>query len=583
MTQSPHPAGRPRRLRAVLALLVLGLVVVSARLVWIQVVSAPAFAQAATTQRLRDVELTPRRGALLDREGEPLAVTKEARSVYASPRLVSDPQGTAVALSGVLGGDSEDYLALLGRPGDFVYIERKVSLEKAQVISGLALPGIGLLDDYERVYPGGTLAAQILGFVGVDDGGLAGLEFYHDPTLAGVSGRLVAERDNAGRILPGTIRVAEDPVDGEDVRLTIDRDIQYEAERALVEAVERWEAKAGSVVVMDPDTGGILAMASVPTFDPNRFGEADPEAVRNRPVTDVYEPGSTMKCMTAAAVLEEGIFEPGSVFDLAPTIEVADRVIHESHERERVRWTLEEIVAYSSNVGAVELGRALGEEDLHSSFTRFGLDEATGVDFPGETKGYLPPLEDWSGSSIGNIPFGQGMSVTVLQLARTLGAVANGGRLVTPHFASDGEHDEGEGVADTGAGGAADAGEEDPAERRAMSEETAAQMRDILASVVSTGTGGEAAIEGYTVAGKTGTSQKARTDGRGYATGEYVASFAGFLPVEDPELLIVVTVDEPRGSIYGGTVAAPAFRRIGEFAARHLAIAPVIESTDPAR
>jgi len=554
-------ADHAKRYQTLLTFLLLCLAIVATKLVWIQGISAPAFAQMATDQRFRVDELTPRRGNIVDREGELLAVTLEARSIYVTPSLVKDPESTAVSLVSVLGGEVDDYIAALISDVDFAYIERKVPLEQVRPLIDLELPGIGFLEDYTRSYPGGSLASQILGFVGMDDHGLSGLELQYESLLAGVPGVLEAERDRFGRAIPGCIRVSEPPIDGTSLVLTIDRDIQFQAERALAEAVEWSGAVGGSVVVMDPITGELLAMASLPTFDPNTFSHADQASMRNRPVTDVYEPGSTMKAMTAAAVLEADLFTSQTMFTLPSTVQVADRVIHESHHREEVIWSLEEIIAYSSNVGAVELGQTLGEAGLYRAFVDFGFSERTGIDFPGEAVGTLPVLEDWSGSSIGNIPFGQGMSVTVLQLARAMAMIANGGDLVTPHFLKEVP------------------GVETPPLtwpiKQAMSASSAAEMREVLTAVVEYGTGSDAAVSGYTVAGKTGTAQKPDPDRPGYSKDRYVASFAGFLPAEDPGVLIVVTIDEPSASIYGGPVAGPAFSDIAAFCMNHLKILPV--------
>jgi len=320
------------------------------------------------------------------------------------------------------------------------------------------------------------------------------------------------------------------------------------------------------VTVMDPRNGEILAMASMPQFNPNQFGESGSETYRSRAIVDTYEPGSTIKSLTASAVIDAGLFAPDAVFELPPTITVGGRTIHESHDRPAVTWSLTEIVTNSSNVGSVKLGMALGEDGLYDYFSRFGLTEKTGVDYPGEVKGWLPTTDQWSPSSIATIPFGQGVSVTSLQLARALAAIANGGNLVTPHFLREAED-------------GATAGPE-VTTRRAISEETAAAMRSILTDVVNEGTGASAAVPGYEVAGKTGTAQKARTDGQaGYEKGAYVASFSGFLPAEDPRVLIVVTVDEPSNAIYGGTVAAPTFSRIAAYCVDHLKIPPGVPVT----
>jgi cell division protein FtsI (penicillin-binding protein 3) len=554
-----RPRAGDRRVAALFVLLAAMLVSIAARLVWVQTVDAEKLAAQAERQRLRELILAPRRGSILDREGESLAKTVDARTVYAVPHSIKDATGTANALAGVLGGEPGQYLTRLTRDSSFSYVARKVDIDRAAAVERLGIEGIGFLEDSRRTYPSGELACQVLGFVGVDDEGLAGLEKQYDSVLAGTPGRVLAERDPFGRPIPGGVMEAVDAVDGRSIQLTIDKDIQYEAHVELASAVRRFGAKAGSILVMDPRNGEILAMSSWPYFDPNSYGSADPKALRNRPVTDAYEPGSTVKSFTAAAAIDQRLFGPESTFELAPTLQVGDRTIHESHPRGTVTWTLTDIVTKSSNVGAVKLGIALGKERIYSYFSRFGLTEQTGVDFPGEARGATPPPTQWSQSSIGNIPFGQGMSVSVLQLARGFCAIANGGTLPTPHFLMRASDATTEPVWPT---------------KRAVPAETAATMRRVLRAVVSDGTGAEAEVPGYDVAGKTGTSQKAKVGGGGYEAGAYVSSFAGFLPSENPGVLIIITLDEPTNGYYGGTVAAPSFSRLGRFCVAHLKLPP---------
>lgn len=533
---------------------------VAGRLVWIQVVEAPAYAAQAKAQRMRDVELAPRRGTIYDREGEPLAVSVEAKTVFASPPQVLDKETTAAGLAKVLGGEESEYLEKLTSDAGFVYLARKVDLDRATELADLDLDGIGLIDDFQRLYPSGELACQVLGFVGIDDVGLAGLEKRYESLLGGTPGVVMGERDPQGRPIPGGVQKAIDPVHGQDIVLTIDKDIQYETQMELADIVKKWGAKSASAVVMNPRNGEIYAMATAPGFNPNSYGEADAEVIRNRPATDAFEPGSTLKSLTAAAVIEEGLYAPDSMFDLPSTIKVGGRTINEAHGRAAVRWSLTDIVTNSSNVGTVKLGLKLGEEGLYEAFSDFGLTEVPDTDFPGTTKGWLPPTDQWSASSIGNIPFGQGVSVTPLQLSRSIAAIANDGILTTPHFLLDAPQSDGP----------------DPtwARRRAISAETASQVTTMLEAVVTEGTGASAAVPGYTVAGKTGTAQKARPGGGGYKGGGYVGSFIGYLPAEDPQVLICITVDQPTNAIYGGVVAGPSFSRIGRFAVSHLKIPP---------
>ena len=562
---SRRVAGGSARIALMVVGLFLVLGVVAGRLVWLQTAKAAEFSLAAEKQRTETITLTPRRGAILDRDGQPLAISVDARTVYATPRSIKDPRAVAVLLAKHLGREEAFYYGRLTLKSGWVYVERQVPLERvAPLVAALKsadVKGIGFAEDSRRVYPCGDLACQVLGYVGVEVSGTAGLELQYNDILGGKPGRELAERDAFGSPIPGGVKVAEEPVDGKDIFLTIDKHIQYQAQLQLAATIKKYGAKAGSVIVMDPRDGSILAMASTPTFDPNDGRQRTGDAVLNKAIVQTYEPGSTVKALTASAVIDRGLFTPKSMFHLPPTLKVADRVIHEAHPRESVDWSLTKIVTLSSNVGAVKLGQALGARRLSDYFTRFGLLEKTGVDFPGEVTGWMPPYGSWSASTIGNVPFGQGVSVTELQLARALGAIANKGLLPTPHFLSSVRDDPTMQMGWT--------------TRRAISQKTASTMTGIMSQVVSDGTGKAARVPGYSVAGKTGTAQKATPGGLGYAEGQYVSSFAGFLPAEDPHVLIVVTIDEPHGGLfYGGSVAAPMFSALAGYCVGHLNIPP---------
>jgi cell division protein FtsI (penicillin-binding protein 3) len=560
------------RFALLLILLSLLLFAIAGRLVYVQVIEAPVYAAKATAQRQRDIQIPPLRGTIYDREGEPLAESVAAKTVYADPKLIKDQAGTAQSLAAVLGGSPKDFRSKIDTDTGFVYLARKIDLDKAKRLDALKLVGIGLLDDSKRVYPSGSLGAQVLGFVGVDGKGLAGIEKRYDSVLGGTPGVLLDERDPYGRPIPGGVTKDVKPVDGHDVVLTIDKDIQFHAQSELDAAVKKWGAAGGSVVVMNPKNGELYAMASTPGFDPNDYRHADPRGFRNRPVSDAYEPGSTIKSVTAAAVIDKGLYSPASVFHLPPTLTVAGRTIHDAEDRGTVDWSLTQIVTNSSNVGAVKMGIKLGKAGLYDAFRRFGLTEATGVDYPGEARGWLPPTKLWSPSSIANIPFGQGLSTTPLQLARAVSAIANGGELITPHFLLNvpGEPDMKPALITS----------------RACSQATANTTTNVLKHVVTEGTGKAAAVPGYTVAGKTGTAQVALPNGLGYAKGEYISSFIGYLPADDPQLLIEVKLDEPSNAIFGGVVAAPTFSALAQFCCDHLKISPtdpqnVVVSTTP--
>lgn len=539
--------------------MILMLAVVAGRLTWLQVVQAKQLSATADKQRLRDIKIPARRGAIFDREGQPLAVTSDAKSVYVVPNQVKDATATASTIARVLGGDAKDYLARLHKGGAFQYLARKVDLSRVGALEKLGIDGVGFIEDSRRTYPSGQLAGQIMGFVGVDDAGLAGIEKQYDSTLAGTAGRMVAERDPQGHLIPGGIISSVDAVDGQDVYLTIDKDIQHQAELELAGAVKKFDAAGGSIVVIDPTNGEVLAMTSTPFFDPNTYATASVESMRNKAITDAYEPGSTMKAMTAAAVIDKGLFTPESMFRLPPTLNIGGRTIHEAHARGTVNYSLSQIVTHSSNVGAVKLGQALGKTALADYIGRFRLSRRTGVDFPGEASGWMPPTSTWSASTMGNLPFGQGLSVTPLQLARSVAAIANGGTLVTPHF-----------LLRQGSLPATFPASPEPVISKAAATATTRMLTD----VVRDGTGLEAAVAQYEVAGKTGTAQKARVGGIGYMKGVYVSSFIGYLPASAPRVLILVTIDSPRKGLYGGTVAAPAFARLGRFCVDHLKIAP---------
>lgn len=544
------------------------LLTVAGRLTWIQVVQAKELSATAERQRLRDIKIPARRGSIFDREGQPLAVTTDAKTVYAVPNQVKDATATASAVARVLGGKAKDYLKSLHRGGSFVYIARKVDMPRAAALEKLSIDGIGFIEDSRRTYPSGRLAGQILGFVGVDDTGLSGIEKQYDATLAGTAGRMVAERDPKGHLIPGGIVTALDTVDGQDVYLTVDKDIQHQAELELAGAVRKFHADGGSIVVIDPTNGDILAMTSTPFFDPNKYKKASADSMRNKAITDTYEPGSTMKAITAASVIDKGLFTPDSMFRLPPTLRVGDRTIHEAHARGTVNYSLSQIVTHSSNVGAVKLGQALGKTALADYIGRFRLSRRTGVDFPGEASGWMPPTSSWSASTMGNLPFGQGLSVTPLQLARSVAVIANGGTLVAPHF-----------LMRQASLPATFPASPEPVISRAAAKATTRMLTD----VVREGTGTEGAIAQYEVAGKTGTAQKVRPGGVGYMSGVYVSSFIGYLPASAPRVLILVTIDSPKVGLYGGTVAAPAFSRLGRFCVDHLKIAPAPSVGHPAK
>jgi cell division protein FtsI (penicillin-binding protein 3) len=548
------PAPANRRIGLLAAAFLILLAAALARSVWLQVIRGPEYAAMALRQHRETVVVPAGRGTIVDRNGEPLALGKVATTIYANPRQVDDARNLTLAASKVLDADpAELYPLLTDRSRGFVYLERKADPRKAEKLEQLDYAGLGFYPEELRFYPQGPVAAQILGYAGLDNVGLEGLERSLEGTLSGTPGSQTVVKDPFGRALDVVETKTETP--GKDVRLTIDRQIQANAEEILADTVRRWSARSATAVVMDPQTGEILAMATAPRFNANRFGKTRADRRRNRAVTDTYEPGSTFKLVTVAAALQEGMVSPRSSFRLPPTLKVADRTIRESHTRGTENMTVREIVEYSSNIGTVTIAQRLGEGRLASWIERFGFGKPTGIDFPGESPGFALPLDEWSGSTIGTVPIGHGIAVTPVQMARSYSVIANGGRLVRPHLI---DRIEGREVA----GGKG---------RRVVSREVAEQMLSMLRGVVVEGTGTQAAIPGYTVAGKTGTAAKIDPDGT-YSTSRYVASFVGLVPASKPELVVMVMVDEPRGGFYGGTVAAPAFREIARFNLQYLEI-----------
>ncbi|HXF97315.1 MAG TPA: penicillin-binding protein 2 [Gaiellaceae bacterium] len=526
------------------------------RAVWLQAVHGDAYAAMALRQHRETVAVPAQRGTIFDRNGEPLAIGRQAITVYANPRQVRRARDLTLAAAEHLDADPNLLYPLLrDRSRGFVYVARKADPEEAERLRELGFAGVGFYPEEKRVYPQGRVAAQVLGYAGVDNKGLEGLERSLEEVLAGRPGRRTIVKDPLGRALDVVETRPESP--GKNVRLTLDHQIQANAEEVLAETVRRFGARAATAIVMDPHTGAVLAMAVAPGFNANRFPVTRADRRRNRAVTDTYEPGSTFKLVTVAAALEEGVVTPRTSFLLPPTIRVADRVIREAHARGTERMSVREIVEYSSNVGTITIAKRLGEGRLAYWIDRFGFGRGTGIDFPGESPGFVLPLDQWSGSTIGTVPIGHGIAVTPIQMARAYAAIANGGVLVRPRLV---ERVDGRPL---------------PAARgrRVVSRAVARKVLDMLRGVVLEGTGTEAAIPGYTVAGKTGTAAKIEPSGR-YSHTRYVASFVGLVPATKPRLVIMVMVDEPHGSIYGGVVAAPAFRQIARFNLQYLEVPP---------
>jgi cell division protein FtsI (penicillin-binding protein 3) len=531
------------------------------RAFWLQAVNGAEYAAMAVRQHRETVVVPAARGTIFDRNGEPLAIGEQAMTVYANPRQVDRPRELTLAVARALRLDpGAIYPLLTDRSKGFVYLARKVDPRAAAKLGKLGFPGLGFYPEELRTYPQRRIASQVLGFAGMDNKGLEGLERLLERDLGGRTGSQTIVKDPLGRALDVVSTRPERP--GKNVRLTIDSQMQANAEAVLAETVRRYGAKAATAVVLDPYTGAVYAMAVAPGYNANRFPTTRADRRRNRAVTDTYEPGSTFKLVTITAALQERMVTPRTSFRLPPTLHVADRVIRESHLRGTERMSVRQIVEFSSNIGTITIAERLGEGRLASWIDRFGFGAPTGIDFPGESSGFALPLDQWSGSTIGTVPIGHGIAVTPIQMARAYAAVANGGKLVQPHLV---ERIDGVPV-------------ERRTARRIFSRDVSNQLLSMLRGVVLEGTGTEAAIPGYTVAGKTGTAAKIDPSGR-YSTSRYVASFVGLVPATKPRLVIMVMVDEPHASIWGGTVAAPAFKEIARFNLQHLEVPPDARGT----
>ena len=545
----------------------LWILVLLARLVELQVVRHEEFVKRARRQQERTVELAPRRGAIVDREGRSLAVTTSVESVFAIPSDIDDPAAVARALAPIVKEPVAELRKRLSDPErEFVWIARRVDEGTAREVKRRALPGVRLLKESARRYPEGALAAAVVGYVGTDSQGLGGLESTWDREVRGRPARVTVLRDAAQRSYAiqrgapgGAGRRTTDEVEGASLRLTLHAGLQHVAERELARVRAETGARSASAVVLDPATGEVLVLASVPTFDPNRWPESAAEARRCRPISDAYEPGSTFKVVTAAAAIEAGTIGPDDVIDCGGgTLTIGRTTIREHGRAAWAALPLVDVLAHSSNVGAAHIGLGLGKAAFHRFVRAFGFGRKTGVDLAGENGGLLRDPSDWSALSLPTISFGQEIGVNALQLARAFAAIASGGVLPTPHL-----------VAEVARPGATPEVRRPAAGPRVLSERTSAAMRRLLVKVVEEGTGRKAAVPGFTVAGKTGTAQKA-IPGAGYSADRYVASFYGFLPAERPRAVVGVLVDEPHGRTYGGDVAAPVFAAIAAEAMRVL-------------
>ncbi len=527
--------------------------VIFGRAYQLQVIQSKKLAAMAERQCQRVVPLVPKRGILYDRRKEEMAISVEVDSVFAQPGKVEDVRAAAQKIGPILGHKPAALASKMNKEEPFVWLERAITAEQRAAIEKHNLGGIEFLKETKRFYPQGEIGVHVMGFAGLDAQGLEGIELGYDEFIRGEPGFMIMAKDALGRtLIPQSLPVRQS-LDGCEVIMTIDKQVQYVVEKELKKAVQACSAKGGMAVVMNPKTGEILAMAVQPSFDPNRFSSAPPQVRKNRTLTDTFEPGSTFKVFTLAAALEEQVASPKEMFFCENgAYPVGGKVIHDVH---KYGWlSLEEVIKYSSNIGASKVGRKLGKNKLYRHLKNFGFSSKTGVDLPGEVSGFLAAPRYWSEIALANISFGQGVSVTALQLTTALAAVANGGVLMRPYVVKS--------VLDSN--GTVLKENQPKSVRRVISPETANTITQILKSVMEDGgTGKGARLAGYESAGKTGTAQKALANGRGYSD-KRMGLFYGFAPAENPQAVITVVIDEPHGSSYGGVVAAPAFKAIGE-------------------
>ncbi|MBI2571047.1 MAG: penicillin-binding protein 2 [Candidatus Schekmanbacteria bacterium] len=560
-----------RRMTLLAVLWSLGMLAVAAKLVQLQVIEADVLAARARNQHERLIALPARRGDIYDRGLRCLAATVSAPSLYAIPSELGDVQEAARQIAAVLKVDRRKLADRLASSSSFVWLKRKTGKDEAGRILALGLPGVGWLEENLRSYPNGSVAGQVIGFAGVDNVGLEGLELRHDALLTGSQGRALVGRDALQRAFVVGQWLLSEPTAGRDVVASLDVVLQYQTEKALAAAALKEQAVAGTAIVMDVQTGELYAMANYPPFDPNAFSGARPESRRNRAVTDMFEPGSTFKVVAIAAALEAGVVKAETMIDAAGgAIDVGPHTFHDWKTFGNL--TVAEVLANSSNVGTIRIAQKAGAEQLYRTIRRFGFGSPTGVDLPGEAAGMLAPPGRWSATSLGAIAIGQEISATLLQSAVAYAAIANGGYLVTPRMTLR-ALDEGDVAGTLGSPVTARRARADALANlpRAISEPVAHQLQRMLCAVVDDGTGAKAAIAGYSVGGKTGTAQKVDSEG-GYSMTRSVASFVGFLPAQAPRVVVAVALDEPRAHRWASSSAAPLFRDVAWHAITRLRI-----------
>ena len=565
-----RPDVSPGRVLFVAAFIGFWMLVISARLVYLQFSQYESLANRARQQQQNEIETSPQRGELLDRQERQLARSVQTVSLFLDPdgldaaTLDRNAQQIAKSLGLKQADLAKEFHDAAAAKKRFIWIARRLDADVANKIVELNLPGLQTQLEPKRYYPNGSLAAHVLGYVGLDGKGLGGVEQFYNPKISGEAGHLLVEKDAYGKAYE-SYEIASKP--GQSVILTIDQTIQYQAEQALQAAVQRSHAKSGTVIVLDPRSGEILALANAPTFDPNKVSEAKPETRSNWALQNIYEPGSTFKVVAFSAALEKKLVNINDHIDCQMgAITVAGRVVHDHHPFGSL--TIPEALAKSSNVAAIKLGMRVGDPTMYDYIKRFGFGSKTGIELPGETNGILRKVERWQPSSIGSIAIGQEVGVTPVQMVAAFGALANDGVRIAPHLIRE--------VRDAGGNVVYRA---QPEQRRVISAETAIALRGMLEGVTLNGTAKKAQLDGYSAAGKTGTAQKIDPKTKAYSSTKFVGSFVGFAPVSNPQVVIIVVIDEPAGAYHGGDVAAPVFREVAEQVLPTLNVMPDIETT----
>jgi len=565
MVREVHNNLNRKRIYFLFFLFIAASILIVYKLISIQYVYASKYKSFAEYQHMEELVVNAKRGKILDRNGIELSTSLIEKTVYANPKIVISPERESEALSEILDLDVDLIKSKLeNKDLGFVYIKRQIDSETAELISQLNLPGIYIQNENKRYYPQNDLASSIIGFTGLDNNGLSGIELQYEKILRGVDGKYVIEKDVYGNIIPGSKNNYIAPVYGGDIILTIDSQIQYIMQKKIEEVAKSYDAVGAIGVVMNPQNGEVYAMAGYPGFDLNHYQDYDQSFYKNPGISFTYEPGSTFKIVNISSAIDNGCISPDQTFNLPPSIKVGDKIIKEIFRTYNIKYTTGEIIKYSSNVGAVTSALAMGKQIFYESIKEFGFSQPTGIDLPGEEAGLFYNYKDWSASTIGALAIGQSISVTPIQLLRATCVIANGGYLVTPFIVREimlqNENIEFQTVEE---------------KIRIIGAETAEAVKDMMLSCIEDGTGKRAQIEGVKVCGKTGTAQKANKNGIGYSEGRIITSFIGFAPYDNPQVAIIIVIDEPHGpenEVWGGTVAAPIFKEIMSFSLMRLRI-----------